>query len=204
MTMQAKPGTTDTQQAGGFGLVTGIDPVLVRAAVATDEGRLVAMIERTSQESLYRRFHGATGSIARREMHRIANPTACHRSWVAVSGGDVHGTVTLVADRAGAHEVAILVEDDWTHRGIGGLLLEAAMADAGRQRVASVRAIVQPDNHRALAFFRAMVPGSSGRWADGELELALPVPRPVPTLHGPNAPIGTGTGDARWLHRRAG
>jgi N-acetylglutamate synthase-like GNAT family acetyltransferase len=164
--------------------MTTLPDTVVRRAHGADLGPLLALVERCSAETLYRRFHGGADRSIRRELGRIAAPTATHRSWVAVSaGGEVRGTATLAWSRSGAVEAAFLVEDAWFRRGIGHSLFAALAAEAAHARVETVVAAVQADNDRAVRFLRAVAPGARPTYVGGaELELAIPV--------GPAATIG--------------
>ena len=84
----------------------------VRPAHLADLAALEAFIERCSEETTYRRFHGATGSAVRRELQRIVHPEPAHRSWVVTDGSEIHGTATLATGSDGAVEAAFLVEDE--------------------------------------------------------------------------------------------
>jgi GNAT superfamily N-acetyltransferase len=148
----------------------------VRKARPSDLPRLLAFADRCSDATLYRRFHGAAGPPVRRELGRVAAPTATHRSWVAVdTGGDVHGTATLAWGRSGTVEAAFLVEDGWFRRGIGRALFAALAAEARRAGVATVMATIQADNDRALRFLLAMAPSARRAFVEGEVEVAVPV-----------------------------
>ncbi len=57
--------------------------VVVRPAGADHRAALAAMVERASDDTLWRRFHGAGRRVVERELARIAHPTDTHRSWVA-------------------------------------------------------------------------------------------------------------------------
>jgi len=150
----------------------------VRPAELSDLPQLEAMLERCSPETQYRRFHGAVGGAARRELQRIVTPTPTHRSWVATDGDALHGTATLAWGSDGVVEAAFLVEDDWVRRGIGRGLFRAVAAEAQAASVHHVTAWVQAENQAARRFFRAMVPTAETTFAgDGELEVAIPVDR---------------------------
>jgi L-amino acid N-acyltransferase YncA len=152
--------------------------IAVRRAGPADLASLLALADRCSADTIYRRFHGAADRPIRRELERIASPTATHRSWVAVTrDGEVHGTATLAWGRAGTAEAAFLVEDTWFRRGLGRALFAALAAEAARAHVDTVVAAVQADNARAVRFLRAVAPGVLPRYVGGaELELAVPVP----------------------------
>ncbi len=150
----------------------------VRRARPDDLPALAAMVARCSAASIYRRFHGGAPGPVRREVERIANPTAAHRSWVALSAdGSVRGTATLAWDAPGSGHLGILVEDAWWRQGVGRALAAAVATEAVAADLATVTASVQADNVRALAFLRAVAPGSRPRHRGGnEMEVTLPVP----------------------------
>ncbi len=152
--------------------------VVVRPARADDRAALTAMVERTGDDTLWRRFHGAGRRVVERELDRIAHPTDDHRSWVALSpGGTVHGTATLAFGRDGTAEAAFLVEDDWLRRGIGRTLFAALAIEARQSGVGEVVARVQADNERAIRFLRALRPDSRATFiGDGEVEVVVSVP----------------------------
>ena len=152
--------------------------ITVRPAVPADLPALIASVDRCSDLTVYRRFHGVAGPAVRRELQRIATPTPDHRSWVAVDpGGGIHGTASLARGRDGTVEAAFLVEDAWFRRGIGRMLFAAVAAGAWRTRVAMVTVTIQAENTRALRFLRAMVPGVRPAFVgDGIVEATVDVP----------------------------
>ena len=155
----------------------------VRPAGPDDRERLDAFVDRCSPATLYRRFHGAGERPARREMARVAAPSATYRSWVATSpGGDIHGVATLAWGGDGVVEAAFMVEDAWTRHGVGRALFAALARESRRARLGTVRAIVQADNERAVRFLLAVAPGARSRYAgDAEIEVTLPVTAAMPT-----------------------
>jgi GNAT superfamily N-acetyltransferase len=153
--------------------------VEVRLAWPTDVDGLTALVERCSDDALYRRFHGAAGPYVRRELERVASPTRLHRSWVAVADGAIRGTATLAWRRSGQTDIAVLVEDAWFRRGIGRSLLHRLAAEARRLGVDVLTATVQADNERAVRFIRGVAPEATVRFAGGaELDVRIPV-RPL-------------------------
>jgi GNAT superfamily N-acetyltransferase len=149
----------------------------VRRSGPADGARLDAFVDRCSPATLYRRFHGAGERPARREMHRVAAPTADYRSWLALSpGGDVRGVATLASGPDGTVEAAFMVEDAWARRGVGRVLWAALADEACRAQVPTIRASVQADNERAVRFLLAVAPGARSRYAgDAQIEVTLPV-----------------------------
>jgi GNAT superfamily N-acetyltransferase len=148
----------------------------VRPARLGDLTELEELVHRCSDETTYRRFHGATGHAVRRELQRIASPVPEHQSWVATDGIAIHGTATLATGSDGTVEAAFLVEDDWSRRGVGRALFDEVAREACRRGIDHVTAWVQADNQRARRFLRAMVPAARTTFAgSGELEIDLPV-----------------------------
>jgi len=157
--------------------------VRVRPAGRGDLPGLVALVKRCSPDTLYRRFHGASGTPLQRELGRVAEPGTDHRSWVAVTGRCVRGTATLAWGRWGEVEVAFLVEDAWIRRGVGRALFRAVARAARRANLPDVVAWVQADNDRAVRFLRDVAPGAEVRFAGGgELKVTIPVPSPLASL----------------------
>ena len=153
--------------------------IVVRPAAPADVPALDGLLDRSSTETRYRRFHGGAERAQRREVERLARPAAGHRSWVAVGpDGAVHGTATIAWGDGGTADVAFLVEDAWFRRGIGRALSAAVGAEAVETRTAAVVATVLAENERALRFLRAVAPGAHTRHVGGtELEITIPVPR---------------------------
>ena len=139
----------------------------IRPSWPTDVDALGALVDRCSDESLYRRFHGAAGPYVRRELERVASPTWLHRSWVAVADGAIRGTATLAWSGSGQTDIAVLVEDAWFRQGIGRALLHRLTSEARRRGVDVLRATVQADNDRAVRFLRGVAPDATVRFAGG-------------------------------------
>jgi GNAT superfamily N-acetyltransferase len=168
--------TTGLFMMGRMQTLTHPAGIAVRPAAHPDLPALVAMVERCSLETVYRRFHGVLGSGARRELTRIAAPTDRHRSWVAVGpDGAVHGTATLAWGRDGSVEVAFMVEDARQRCGIGRALVTAALAEARRAGLGAVTATIQGDNIPASLFLRAIAPDRSMRFDGGDLVATVPL-----------------------------
>jgi GNAT superfamily N-acetyltransferase len=138
---------------------------------------IVAMAERCSAASLYRRFHGATGAPLRRELARTAaGDDDAHRSWLVEADGAVRGVATLARARDGEAHVAFLVEDGWQRRGVGralGRRLHRAARAAGLDEVV---ADVLADNVPVIRFAKAVYPGVVVAFVGmGEARLTIPV-----------------------------
>ena len=151
----------------------------VRPALPADLPALGALTARCSFDTLYRRFHGATGTPLRRELARAASSADGHRSWVAVVDGEVRGMATLAVGRSGQAEVAFLVEDAWQRRGLGRALARRLGDEARRAGHGGLSALVQADNDRVIRFAKAVAPGTVVTF-DGAAEFRLTIPVAVP------------------------
>jgi predicted N-acetyltransferase YhbS len=150
--------------------------VVVRPARPSDLPALAALLERCSDETVYRRFHGASGRSATRELERIAHPGAGHHSWVAEVDRVLRGTATLAWGADGVPEAAFLVEDGWFRRGLGRRLFRAVARDAHESATERVVVAIQADNERARRFLRAVAPGAQTTFSGGgALEMSVPV-----------------------------
>jgi GNAT superfamily N-acetyltransferase len=163
--------------------------VEVRLARPTDQPALEALLARCTDETTYRRFHGAVGSAVSKELERIAHPTRDHRSWVVIADGELRGTATLAWGREGDPEAAFLVEDAWHRRGLGRALYEAMAREAARRGVDAVDAWVLADNHAVRHFLRSMAPSAESAFAGGG-ELVVHIPVTVGARRGPARAIG--------------
>jgi GNAT superfamily N-acetyltransferase len=155
--------------------------VVVRPARADDGAALAAMVERASDDTLWRRFHGAGRRVVERELDRVVRPTDDHRSWVAITAdAEIRGTATLATGRDGTTEAAFLVEDAWHRQGIGRTLYAAIAIQAATSGISQVVGRVQADNERAIRFLRSLGLGARATFVgDGEVEVIVPVPPPV-------------------------
>lgn len=174
----------------------------IRAARCDDLAQLLALLDRCSPETRYRRFHASTVEPMRAEMARVAAPEPGHLSWVALGvDGTVRGTATLAWPDGGSPEVAFLVEDAWFRRGIGRALVGEVATAAHRAGAEALVAWVQADNLRAIRFLRAVVPEARVVFDGGELAVTLPVARPSDVADpadpaGSAAPAAAGAGRA--------
>jgi GNAT superfamily N-acetyltransferase len=153
------------------------DRPVTRATTPADLAAIVAMAERCSAESLYRRFHGATGAPLRRELVRTAaGEDDAHRSWLVEAGGAVRGVATLARSRDGEAHVAFLVEDAWQRRGVGRALARRLHEAAGAAGMDELVADVLADNLPVIRFARAVYPGVVVAFVGmGESRLTIPV-----------------------------
>jgi GNAT superfamily N-acetyltransferase len=169
----------------------------VRPVGGGDLPALLAHVARCSPDALYRRYHGPAGPWLRDELARVVASAGGRRSWVAEAAGEIRGTATLAPGRDGTVEVAFLVEDGWSRRGVATSLFEALRCEAGRTGAPQITAMVQADNTAAVRFLRHVAPSARVRYAGGsELEVTVPVPRVTaaaerPATAGPRPAVHT-------------
>ena len=135
-------------------------PLSVRPIRPSDKAILTAALGHLSDATVQRRFLSPKRRFTAAELRYLTEVDGCdHVAYViespAQSGGlvAVGRWVRLPEDPAAA-EVAIVVGDDWQHRGVGSLLA-AVLADEARVRgIARFTATMQADNrpaHRLMA-----------------------------------------------------
>jgi RimJ/RimL family protein N-acetyltransferase len=102
--------------------------VQIRALLPSDRNEMLASIERSSKQTLYRRFFAPKRGFSEREMEFFLNVDfKSHVALVAVlfeSGRSVIvGGARYVVSRPGCAEIAFVVDDPHQKLGIGGHLI---------------------------------------------------------------------------------
>jgi RimJ/RimL family protein N-acetyltransferase len=131
----------------------------IRALKPHDQADLVAAVDRTSAQSLYRRFFGVRRSFSEAEVAFFLNVDfANHIALVAVV--DEGGRATIVGGgryvvvRPGSAEVAFAVIDEHQGQGIGAALLRHLIAIARDAGLKELIAEVLPENTPMLKVFK--------------------------------------------------
>jgi GNAT superfamily N-acetyltransferase len=132
--------------------------VEIRALRPDDEVGLLAAIERTSAQSLYRRFFGAKRDFSEKERAFFLNVDFInHVALVAVVEAENRAVIVAggryVVLRPGVAEVAFVVVDDFQRQGIGAVLLRHLAAIARAAGLKALVAEVLPDNIPMLKMF---------------------------------------------------
>lgn len=130
-------------------------PVVLRPIRPEDEPQWHAMLERCSPESIYHRFQSNIG----RPSHEFA-ARFCFVDYdrqlpiVAESPSDPRsllGVCRLIADSDRIEaEYAILIIDDWQHRGLGTLMTKYGLQLARQRRLQRIVALTTSDNQPML------------------------------------------------------
>ena len=140
--------------------------ITIRAIEPEDRDDLAAGFQRLSDESRYRRFFGPMKELSERDLDRLTRVDhRDHEALVAVdeATGDGVGVARYVRTEPDVAEPAVVVADDWQHRGVGSRLLEALSARAVEEGVVSFRAPVLAQNHDAISLLHHMGETSTTR-----------------------------------------
>jgi RimJ/RimL family protein N-acetyltransferase len=123
----------------------------IRALRTGDRAELLDAIERTSAQSLYRRFFGAKRDFSEKEIEFFTNiDFVNHVALVATveegSRAVIVGGGRYIIVRPGSAEVAFAVVDEYQGQGIGGALLRHLVTIARDAGLEELVAEVLPDN----------------------------------------------------------
>ncbi len=161
------------------GLVTLSDmTVLVRAAEPGDAPDVLAFFEGLSTETLYRRFFGPPSS---RSLRALSEPDGVrHVAVLAVDDGVIAGVASYHRYGEGddSADLAVVVDDDHQHRGLGTWMVRRLARHAHRHGIARLTATVLADNRPALEFVRAVDPEAPRRSAGTSVDVEFPLGRP--------------------------
>ncbi len=129
--------------------------VHLRPIRADDDGRLLDMLHRMSEEALYYRFLTVPRIDREKAQELVRVDLERQRVLVAEYAGDVVATagyyISTHADRA---EVAFAVADAWRGRGVGTRMLECLAEIGRRSGIRTFDAYVLGENRRMIEVFR--------------------------------------------------
>lgn len=128
--------------------------ITVRRADVSDVEAAKAMHERCSSRTLRMRYHGPVGD-ADRYLNHLLSPRFGRTLAVQTASGRIVGLGHLLWD-GDETEIALLVEDDWQRRGIGGELLGRLVTMAVEAACESVYAVTQASNTGMVAAMRGL------------------------------------------------
>ncbi|MDJ1137701.1 GNAT family N-acetyltransferase [Streptomyces iconiensis] len=126
----------------------------LRRAGVEDLDAALAMHARCSKESLALRYHGPVGD-ADRYLRHLLSPRFGRTLAVETASGKLVALGHLLWDGEET-EAALLVEDAWQQRGLGGELLRRLTALAREARCESVYAVTQASNTGMVAAMRGL------------------------------------------------
>ena len=118
--------------------------------------RSEAMHEGMSADNSYLRFFNFSQLSAEQEAARACRPSgADHAALLALCSGQVVGVASYeVKDHGPEAEIAIAVPDNMHNRGIGTLLLEHLVSDAGLRGITTFTASAMTQNAEMQRVFR--------------------------------------------------
>jgi ribosomal protein S18 acetylase RimI-like enzyme len=130
----------------------------IRSLRPDDRPGLLNAVERTSAQSLYRRFFGAKRGLSEKEIEFFLNVDFIdHVALVATTEEESQAIIVgggrYVIVRPGTAEVAFAVVDDYQGQGIGGALLRHLTVLAHGARLGELVAEVLPENRPMLKLF---------------------------------------------------
>ncbi|MET8803565.1 GNAT family N-acetyltransferase [Streptomyces sp. NPDC004546] len=160
--------------------------ITVRRADTGDLAAAKAMHERCSPRTLGMRYHGPVGD-ADRYLNHLLSPRFGRTLAAQTTSGRIVGLGHLLWD-GDETEVALLIEDEWQQRGIGGELLGRLVAMAVEAGCESVYAVTQASNTGMVAAMRRLGLPLDYQIEEGTLVITArldtaptPAPRPYDT-----------------------
>lgn len=130
------------------------DHITVRRVDTGDLPAARAMHDRCSPHTLGLRYHGPVGD-ADRYLNHLLSPRFGRTLAAQTGSGRIVGLGHLLWD-GDETEVALLVEDDWQQRGVGGELLNRLVAMAAEAGCESVYAVTKASNTGMVAAMRGL------------------------------------------------
>ena len=152
--------------------------VTVRAIRPSDVGPLRSAFEQLSPESRYLRFHAYLQQLPSEQWEYLTRVDGRdHVALIARDGPRIVGVARFVRseDRAQCAEVAFVVADDYQRRGLGRVLRDALLREAGERGIHTFRAYVLPANV-AIRRLLSEPPLELSSDQPGELEARLTSP----------------------------
>lgn len=171
---------TDHAPVGRFALLSDGTTVEIRQATAADADDVRAMHEQLSPANAYFRFFSFSPQAPEREAKRLTRPAGPdHASLLALLGGELVGVASYEpTGKRGVAEVAFAVADEMHGRGIATLLLEHLVSLARQQHLTTFAAETLPENMAMLRVFAEAGLQVRRRFANGVIELTMPLPGP--------------------------
>ncbi|GAA0473713.1 GNAT family N-acetyltransferase [Streptomyces sp. NPDC046215] len=154
--------------------------ISVRRAGISDLAAAREMHDRCSPATLARRYHGPAGD-ADRYLRHLLSPRFGRTLAVHTASGRLVALGHLLWD-GDETEVALLVEDEWQRRGVGGELLRRLVGLATEARCESVYAVTRSSNTGMVAAMRGLGLPLDYQIEDGTLVItARLAPAPAPS-----------------------
>lgn len=136
----------------------------LRPITPEDESLLLAIFQRLSKKSRYRRFSSNYGELSPTVLAYFTEVDHSDREAIIAlkpGSGDALGVARYVrlSDDPEAAEVAVAVIDEWQRRGLAPALLTELSRRAQHAGIRRFVALVRADNRDAMALFRRVGDG---------------------------------------------
>jgi GNAT superfamily N-acetyltransferase len=145
--------------------MTGTGPQ-IRPLTPADRAALASFPDRVSAGSANFRFHGSLTVLTDKTLDLLLDLVDGQReATTAVDDRGIAGVARFARDNLdpAVAEVAILVTDEWHHRGLARQLLRPLAERAQSAGIEQFRAEIQADNTVARRFFLGLTPTSRER-----------------------------------------
>jgi RimJ/RimL family protein N-acetyltransferase len=145
----------------------------IRPIRPDDEPRLADLYERLSRHTAYQRFFTVLRRLPADWYHFFANVDYVRRLALVAERETVAGVQLIGVGRyepgeePDTAEVALVVEDGWQGRGLGGILLDAVLTAAETRGIHRFSAYVQADNYRMLRLLATRTQVEDRKTAEG-------------------------------------
>lgn len=150
----------------------------VRPFEPSDTPRLVAIFERLSPTTVYRRFLSPIPRLSGPLLRQLIDVDHDrHEALVIDIDGDIVAVARYVRTRRdpATADVAVTVEDRWQRNGLATQLLDALMALAARRGVRALNTTMLASNVAAERLVRRRSPDASALLEDGVLDWTIPL-----------------------------
>jgi acyl-CoA synthetase (NDP forming)/RimJ/RimL family protein N-acetyltransferase len=167
-----------TVAAGRYALLFDGSTVEIRAARPDDADAVRQMHELMSPDNMYLRFFSLSPLAPDRETARLCRPAdSAHAALLAWLDDRLVGVASYEPTaRPGVAEIAFAVADEMHGRGIATLLLEHLVSLARQRHLTAFAAETLPENLAMQRVFAAAGLPVERRYADGVVELSMPLP----------------------------
>jgi len=164
--------------------MTGTGP-LIRPMTPADRPALADFPHRVSAGSAIFRFHGSVTVLTDKTLDLLLDLLDGQREAItAVDDRGIAGVARFARDDLdpASAEVAILVADEWQHRGLARQLLRPLAERARSAGIERFRAEIQADNTVARRFFLGLTPTARERRSNGDVAVLINVAELLRTL----------------------
>lgn len=147
-----------------------VNELIFRAAYARDVESLGRMFSRCSTQSIRLRFHLAHKIVPHRMLMALAEVDPdLGKAIIAKAGAEIVGHVMYARHIAGVRyaEVAVIVEDRWSSKGIGQYLLEEISTQALQDGIETLVCTTLGENYRVQALARHVFPDVQVSFSSG-------------------------------------